>query len=58
MCDYCSFDVPTCEAEDIKFAIDLDAMLDEPKLNDAVIGCDGFDDNGEKGVVYRKILTH
>lgn len=52
MCDYCEFNVPSCEAVKVKFGIDLETGLDEPKLNDAVIGCDTFVDNGERGVVF------
>jgi hypothetical protein len=47
--------MPSCEAKEIKFGIDLETVLDEPKLNDAVIGCSGFYDNEEKGVVFIKI---
>jgi len=55
MCDYCEYNMPTCEAKEVKFGIDLETVLDEPKLNDAVVGCSDFYDNGEKGVVFIKI---
>lgn len=54
MCDYCVYKVPECDAERVSFGIDLQEDLDEERLNDAVIGCDTFEDNGERGVLYIK----
>lgn len=59
MCDYCENNIPTCGASGkenaIVFGIDLDVCLDDEKLNDAVVGCEHFYDNGEKGVLFIKI---
>ena len=59
MCDYCENKIPECEACGVEgaivFGIDLDVQLDEPKLNDAVVACDKFWDNGERGVLFIKV---
>ena len=55
MCDYCEHEFPTCEAKEIAFGIDLNVVLETPILNDAVVGCDKFYDNGNRKVVFIKI---
>ena len=55
MCDYCEYEIQTCNAIKVIFGIDLKTTLEEPKLNDAVVSCDSFKDNGLKGVVSVKI---